>query len=106
MPAVLLGSESKRKIRLSRKTNGELFQLYNAQLILRHRSEEAMEEAKRVLSHFREYPGEFPSSPEIAAGFLAQFADHKTTALYRYHSIIKTFIEWYGDSLIASSSSI
>jgi len=108
MPAVLSGSEGKKTIRLRRKTNGELFQLYDAQLILRHRSKEATEEAKRVLSHFREYPGEFHPSLEIAACFLAQFADYKTktTTLYRYHSIIKTFLEWYGDRLVASSSSI
>jgi integrase/recombinase XerD len=99
MLEVLLGSEGKRKIRLRRKTNDELFQLYEAQLVLRHRSQEALEEAKRVLSHFREYLGEFPPSPEIAAGFLAQFADHKTTTLYRYHSIIKTFMAWYGEPL-------
>ncbi|MGB8264397.1 MAG: hypothetical protein WCF70_10965, partial [Dehalococcoidales bacterium] len=91
-----MGSEGKRKIRLRRKTNAELFQLYEAQLVLRHRSKEALQEAKRVLSHFREYLGEFPPSPEIAAAFLAQFADHKTTTLYRYHSIVKTFMEWYG----------
>jgi integrase/recombinase XerD len=99
MLEVLLGSEGKRKIRLRRKTNSELFQLYEAQLILRHRSKEALEEAKRVLSHFREYLGEFPPSPELAASFLAQFADRKTTTLYRYHSIIKTFMEWYGEKL-------
>ncbi len=94
-----MGSEGKRKIRLRRKTNTELFQLYEDQLILRHRSKEALEEAKRVLRHFREYLGEFPPSPEIAASFLAQFADRKTTTLYRYHSIIKTFMEWYGEPL-------
>ena len=94
-----MGSEGKRKIRLRRKTNGELFQLYEAQLVLRHRSKVALEEAKRVLSHFREYLGEFPPSPEIATAFLAPFADHKTTTLYRYHSIIKTFMEWYGEPL-------
>jgi integrase/recombinase XerD len=99
MLEMLWGSEGKRKIRLHRKTNTELFQLYEAQLILRHRSQEALEEAKRVLSHFREYLGEFPPSPEIAAAFLAQFADRKTTTLYRYHSIIKTFMEWYGEPL-------
>jgi len=60
MLEVLPGSEGKRKIILRRKTNDELLQLYEAQLILRHRSQEALEEAKRVLRHFREYPGELP----------------------------------------------
>ena len=94
-----MGSEGKRKIRLHRKTNAELLQLYDAQLILRHRSQEALDEARRVLNHFRDYLGEFPPSPEIAASFLARFADRKTTTLYRYHSIIKTFMEWYGEKL-------
>jgi hypothetical protein len=71
MLEVLLGREGKRKIRLRRKTNTELFQLYETRLILRHRSKEAPEEAKRVLSHFREYLGEFPLSQEIAASFPA-----------------------------------
>jgi len=99
MLEVLLGSEGKRKIRLHRKTNSELFELYDAQLILRHRSKEALTEAKRVLNHFREYLGEYPPSPELAASFLAQFANNKTTTLYRYHSIVKTFMEWYGEKL-------
>jgi integrase/recombinase XerD len=99
MLEVLLGSEGKRKIRLRRKTNVELFQLYDAQLILRHRSQEALEEARRVLNHFREFLGESPPSPENAASFLAQFAVRKTTTLSRYHSIIKTFMEWYGEKI-------
>ena len=66
---------------------------------MRHRSQEALDEARRVLNHFRDYLGEFPPSPEIAASFLARFADRKTTTLYRYHSIIKTFMEWYGEKL-------
>lgn len=52
-----------------------------------------------MLFHFREYLGEFPPSPETAAAFLAQFADRKPTTLYRYHSIVKTFMAWYGEKL-------
>ena len=99
MLEVLLGADGRRKIRLRRKTNTELFQLYDAQLTLRHRSEDALAEAKRVLSHFRTYLGAFPPSPEIAVGFLAQFANRKPTTLYRYHSIIKGFMDWYGEKL-------
>ena len=94
-----MGSEGKRKMRLRRKTNHELFQLYEAQLALRHRGRDALEEAKRVLRHFQEYLGEFPPSPELATVFLARFAEHKPTTLYRYHSIIKTFMQWYGEKL-------
>jgi hypothetical protein len=45
MLEVLLGAEGKWKIRLRHKTNEELFQLYDAHILLRHRSQEALEEA-------------------------------------------------------------
>ena len=94
-----MGADDKRKMRLHRKTNAELFLLYESQLVLRHRNRDALEEAKRVLGHFREYLGEFPPSPELATAFLAQFAELKSTTLYRYHSIVKSFMEWYGEKL-------
>jgi hypothetical protein len=53
MLEVLLGAEGKRKIRLRRKTNTELFHLYGNQLVLRHRSHDALKEAQRVLRHFQ-----------------------------------------------------
>jgi integrase len=96
---VLLGADGKRKMRLRRKTNSELFLLYDSQLALRHRSHEALDEAKRLLRHFRKYLGEFPPSPELATVFLAQFSEHAATTLYRYHSIVKGFMEWYGEKL-------
>ena len=40
-----MGSDGKRKLRLRRKTNAELFLLYESELKLRHRSKEALEEA-------------------------------------------------------------
>ena len=94
-----MGSDGKRKMRLRRKTNNEIFLLYNDQLALRHQSKDAREEAKRVLGHFKEFLGEFPPSPEIATSFLAQYADHKPTTLYRYHSIVNMFMTWHGDPL-------
>jgi hypothetical protein len=70
MLEVLLGAEGKRKIRLRRKTNAELFQLYADQLALRHRSKDALDEAKRFLKHFQDFLGEYPPSPELAESFL------------------------------------
>jgi hypothetical protein len=89
MLEVLLGTEGKRKMRLRNKTNTELFSLYKDQLTLRHRSYAALEEAQRVIGHFKKFLGEFPPSPELAASFLAQFAIRKPTTLYRYHSIVQ-----------------
>ncbi len=74
-------TEAKRKLRLRHKTNDELFVLYDSQLILRHRSQDALEEARRVLRHFQEYLGEYPPTPELAVGFLSQFNDRKATTL-------------------------
>jgi integrase len=99
MLEMLLGNEGKRKLRLHQKPNSELFSLYDSQLILKHRSPEALQEARRVLGHFRTHLGEFSPSPELAAGFLAQFQDHKPTTLYRYDSILKGFMLWYGEKL-------
>ena len=97
MLAMLLGTEGKRKLRLQRKPNGELFALYDSQLILKHRSQDALEEARRVLGHFKAYLGEYPPSPELAAAFWAQFKNRKATTLYRYDSILKGFMAWYGE---------
>ncbi len=99
MLEMLLGTEGKRKLRLHQKPNHELFALYDSQLILRHRSPEALEEARRVLKHFLAFLGEFPPSAELATSFLAGFQDRKPTTLYRYHSIIKGLMSWYGDPL-------
>jgi hypothetical protein len=52
-----------------------------------------------VLGHFKTYLGEYSPSPELAAGFLAQFQDRKPTTLYRYDSITKGFMAWYGEKL-------
>ncbi len=96
---MILGTDGKRKLRLRRKTNSELFSLYDSQLILKHRSQAAVEEARRVLGHFKDYLEEYPPTPELAAGFLAQFKDRKPTTLYRYDSILKGFMTWYGEKL-------
>jgi hypothetical protein len=48
---MILGTDGKRKIRLRRKTNPELFLLYNDHLSLRYRSEDALEEAIIILHH-------------------------------------------------------
>ncbi|NQT74633.1 MAG: site-specific integrase [Chloroflexi bacterium] len=52
-----------------------------------------------MLGHFQECLGDSRPSPELATSFLAQFASHKTTTLYRYHSIINGFMTWYGEPL-------
>jgi len=53
MLETVLGTDGKRKLRLRRKTNDELFSLYDSQLILQYRSQDALDEARRVLGHFK-----------------------------------------------------
>jgi len=96
---MILGTDGKRKLRLRHKTNSELFALYDSQLILKHRSNDALEEARRVLGHFKNYLGQYPPSPELVAAFLAQFKERKPTTLYRYDNILKGFMAWYGEKL-------
>ena len=52
-----------------------------------------------MLRHFKSYIGQYPPSTELAAAFLAQFKDRKPTTLYRYDSIIKSSMAWYGDKM-------
>ena len=63
--------------------------LYESELVLKHRSTKALTEAKRVLGHFKAFLGQYPPSPELATSFLAGFAHRRPTTLYRYNSILK-----------------
>ena len=92
-----MGTEGKRRLRNQRRANDELFSDYEAVLKLRHRSREALEEAMRVMGHFRTFLGGFPPTPQMAVKFLAQFADRKPATLYRYNSIIKGFMQYIGE---------
>ena len=92
MLEVLLGVDGRRKLRLRRKSNAELFALYDNRLALKHSSRKGLEEARRLLGHFKAYLGEPPPSAELAAGFLAQCQHRKATTLYRYDSITKGFM--------------
>ena len=94
---MLLGTEGKRRLRNQRRANDELFSDYEAVLKLRHRSREALEEAMRVMGHFRTFLGGFPPTPQMAVKFLARFADRKPATLYRYNSIIKGFMQYIGE---------
>ena len=84
---------------LRTKTNQELFSLYDGELVFHHRSDRGLHEARRILSHFHAYLGEFPPSVELAKSFLGQFSDRKATTLYRYTAILKAFMDWYGEKL-------
>jgi len=96
---VLLGSEGRRKLTLRTKTNQELFNLYDGELVFHHRSDRGLHEAKRVLGHFHAFLGEYPPSVELAKSFLGQFSHRKATTLARYAAVLKQFMRWYGEPL-------
>ena len=80
-------------------TNDELFERYDAELKLRHRSERALWEARRVLGHFRRFIGESPPSASLAKAYLAQFQHVKVATFARYVAVLKKFCQWIGDPI-------
>ena len=74
---ILLGNKGGWLLELRQKTNDELFTLYEGELTFHHRSARRIHEAKRALTHFCNYIGEFPPTPELAKSFLSAFKDHK-----------------------------
>ena len=84
---------------LRHKTNRELFTLYDNELILRIHNTRNLNNDRRLLSKFCEYLGNYPPSPELAKGFLAQYVNHKPTTFARYSATIKAFMKWYGQPI-------
>ena len=48
---------------------------------------------------FKKYLNNYPPSPELAKGFLAQYSNKKARTLYRYAQMIKAFMKWYGEPI-------
>jgi integrase len=96
---ILLGSRGRRQLDLRQKRNQELFALYEGELALHHNSEEALDEAKRILNHFHNYIGEYPPSPELAKSYLSKFKGRKPATKARYGAVLKVFLNWYGEEL-------
>ena len=86
-------------MKLRQKTNEQLFSLYDAELVCRHRSEKGLGEARRFLSHFYDFLGQFPPSVELAKKFLSQFANRRPKTFARYVSEVNGFLTWYGEKL-------
>jgi integrase len=95
----MLGPEGKRRMALKDKTNEELFQLYDSDLILRLNNPKNLSDTRTILQHFREFLGENPPSADLAKPFLAQFMDRKPRTRYRYAQMVKSFMKWYGEPL-------
>ena len=96
---VLLGPEGKRRLRLRHMTNDDLFQLYDSDLVLRFHNVKNLSDTRKILTKFKQYLNDFPPSPELAKGFLAQYADRKPRTLYRYAQMLRVFMKWYGEPM-------
>jgi site-specific recombinase XerD len=96
---LILGEGGKRKLELRTKTNSQLFELYDGELVFHHRSARGLHEARRILKHFHSFLGEYPPSIDLGKAFLRQYIEHKPTTLYRYAAILKAFFSWYGEKL-------
>ena len=95
----LLGPEGRRRLMLRRMGNQELFEVYDSDLVLRLHNAKNLSDTRKILSKFKEYLGGFPASPELAKGFLSQYADRKPRTLYRYAQMIRVFMKWYGEEM-------
>ncbi len=94
-----MGPEGKRRLRLRGMGNEELFQLYDNDLVLRLHNTKNLSDTRKMLTRFKEYLGEYPPSPELAKGFLAQYTNRKPRTLYRYTQMLRIFMKWYGEVL-------
>jgi integrase/recombinase XerD len=94
---LLLDERARRRLKLKHESNHELFSLYYQELKLRLTPGQYIEYT-RVLEKFHQYLGQFPPSPQLAIGFLAQFTGHQA-ALIRYHTMLKGFMHWLGDDM-------
>ena len=64
--------------------NNDLFKLYDNDLVLRLRNAKNLSDTRKMLAKLKEYLNGCPPSPELAKGFLSQFANRKPRTLYRY----------------------
>jgi integrase/recombinase XerD len=79
--------------------NEELFTLYDSDLVLRLHNVKNLSDTRKILDKFTKYLGGFPPSPELAKGFLAQYANRKPRTLYRYAQMLRVFMKWYGEEM-------
>ncbi|MFH1031740.1 MAG: tyrosine-type recombinase/integrase, partial [Chloroflexota bacterium] len=95
----LLGPEGKRRLRLRHMTNDALFQTYDSDLVLRLHNAKDLTDHRKMLARFKEHLNGFPPSPELAKGFLAQYANRKPRTLARYSKMINGLMKFYGEPI-------
>jgi integrase/recombinase XerD len=76
-----------------------LFSLYKAELTLRIRNQKNLIRYNQVLDQFQDFLSDNAPSSVLAKGFLSKWSKQKPATLYKYTSIIKGFLSWYGEEL-------
>ena len=69
-------------------TNGELFKLYDSDIVLRLHNAKNLSDTRKILARFKENLGQYPPSLELAKSFLAKFVDRKPRTLSRYAQML------------------
>ena len=95
----LLDEKGRRRLLLKTKANTELFALYKDELGLRIRNQRNLDRYSQVLDQFHQFLGDRPSSSLLAKSFLAKWSKRKASTIYKYLSIIKGFLNWYGEDI-------
>jgi len=95
----VLDEKSRRRLLLRTKTNEELFSLYRAELALRIRNQRNLTRYHQVLEQFQRFLVDTPPSAMLAKSFLSKWSKRKPATLHKYLSIIKGFLNWYGEEL-------
>ena len=88
-----------QQLRLRQLDNDTVFDTYINELKLRNLSSYYIKKVWELLSKFKDYLGGHPPSPELAKGFLAQYANRKPKTSYRYAQMIRVFMKWYGEPM-------
>jgi integrase len=95
----VLDGMSRRRLLLRTKTNEELFSLYKAELALRIRNHRNLSRYHQVLDQFYQFLADDSPSSILAKSFLTKWSRRKPATLYKYLSIIKGFLNWYGEEI-------
>ena len=95
----VLDEKGRRRLLLRTKTNPELFSLYKAELTLRIRNARNLSRYHQVLDQFQEFLADNQPSSILAKSFLGKWSKRKPATLYKYLSIIKGFLNWYGEEI-------
>ena len=95
----VLDEKSRRKLLLRTKTNEELFSLYKAELALRIRNRSNLSRYYQVLDQFQQFLADTSPSSMLAKSFLSKWSKRKPATVYKYLSIIKGFLNWYGEEI-------